>query len=661
MLHIFSSRTLLLLHTITLATPPIFALSLRLLAYASQSPIPHAHGPLPPTFVSRTRDSLSSSVMRVGGEVWSGVKAAVATSAAGFGGNNDSEHAWGFSRSAPASSGIRDQRMHSGSHSSSSDQHQQPQQPYDDTHRPRNHHAASAWVTVLDLMPLLSGTPLHQPPGPNPGLGPGSSTGLRVGSCPGLSGPRRVACFVPFPPEPTAIAHLAFSGVGATPLLCVAPCDGHRVAVFQIRPGSGVTGAAGVVGAGAGVSGAGAGAGTGRGAGTGAREGAVAEMPWHWYDLRRGVTNARVDGVVWEKTGRWVGVATGRRTVRECRFVTFYLTCFWLWRWIFYSLPSLSRGRLLLWPQMNHRVLTLWLFFFFVLDVFPTNPYGGKPDEQSHLGPQVCNVLELVRIFPSFLSYNIVSADTGPILLKLTPQPPLSIELTPIVRLRPSNTSTTSPASPPLHHFPDAATAATAPVSFTFLPLSASLALPPLLLPPIAPSSSRTSTSPTSRSAHASAATRSLSPTSGPSGPRSPSGGPFQDILLFDPASGELALRRVTLDCVAGAEAWSSYSHSQSRPIPVGGGSGSGSGSGRGDGGDGGNGGNGGGVGAGADAGGIGRYELVGKESVVATWGLKRGPDWGEVRSVLRAGDGGHVRRVSGSASREGGKVSTAE
>ncbi|KAF8462799.1 hypothetical protein JB92DRAFT_3068160 [Gautieria morchelliformis] len=411
MLHIYSSCTLLLLHTINLATPPVFALSLRLLAYASPNPTSHGHGPHSPTFVSHSRDTLSSSVMRVGGEVWSGVKAAVTTSAAGLGGSD--EHLWGFSRSAPAASN----------------------QPRDDTHR--SEHASSGWVTVVDLMPLLSSSP--QSPGP-----------------------RRVTCFAPFPPEPSGIAHLTFSGVGAMPLLCVAPRDGQRVAVFQIRPGA-----------------------KGRDSmEPGMEENAAAGMPWHWYDLRRGVTKARVDNVAWEKAGRWVGIATGRRTY---------------------------------------------------VNVFPTNPYGGKPDERSHLEAQVYNALE----FPS------------------TGAPPDSL--------------------------PDSA-----PLTFTFLPLAASLALPPSLLPSV--SSCRATSSPTARSPHSSPL--SLSPV------------PGSDILLFDPASGVLALRRINLELATPpSDATGTWS---GRPDV-----------------------------------GERQGELVGKESAVATWALKRGREWAEVRSTLP-----HVPRI---------------
>lgn len=217
--------------------------------------------------------------------MWSGVKAAVATSAAGLGGT-DAEHAWGFSRSAPAASHVRAQWLHS---------------HHDDTPDDiyRTEYQNSSWITVVDLMPLLPRSSQGQGVSQSQGI---TSQGQAQGIAQGIPrGPRCIACFAPFPPELTGIAHLSFSSaVGATPMLCVAPRDGQRVAVFQIRPGA-----------------------SGRaGAGAGCMESAVAEMPWHWYDLRRGVTSARVDNVVWEKAGKWVGVATGRRTVREyCCFL----------------------------------------------------------------------------------------------------------------------------------------------------------------------------------------------------------------------------------------------------------------------------------------------------------------------------------------------------
>ncbi|KAF8587051.1 hypothetical protein K439DRAFT_1631042 [Ramaria rubella] len=440
-LHILSSLTLQSLHTITLTTSPVFALSLRLLAYASPAPNTPIHGTPSPTFVSRHRESLGTTVR----EMWSGVKAVAASL-----GTTDGEHPWGFSRSAPAAPSLS-----------------LTQVDFDTV--PDNDHAA--WVTVLDLMPLLSA---------------GQS-------------PRRVAHFAPFPPEHPGVSRLTFSGVGATPMLSVAPTNGQRIAVFQIR-----------------VSPA-----RGRGAE------ADMEMPWHWYDLRRGLTSARVDNVVWEKAGRWVGVATGRRTIH----------------------------------------------------VFPTNPYGGKPDERSHLAAQIHNAGELQ---------------------------PLSTEITPLVRLRPSTTA--PPSIEPMVE--------PAPLAFTFLPHSASLALPPTLLPHTSASST-----PTARSSHSSPVSLSPIPGASPGASR----GSFQDMLLFDPATGELALRRIAVDFVIPAPDSSGMTYnisvpgatgySMSLPMPI--------------------------VGRGQ---GRGRRpsdpaektgELIGKESVVATWPLKRSKGWAEVRGAV--------------------------
>jgi hypothetical protein len=73
--------------------------------------------------------------------------------------------------------------------------------------------------------------------------------------------------------------------------------------------------------------------------------------PWHVYDLRRGRTSAVVESVECGDDGRWVAIATRKRTVH----------------------------------------------------VFPVNPYGGKPDQRSLLEGRVRNVDELVchRFFVS--------------------------------------------------------------------------------------------------------------------------------------------------------------------------------------------------------------------------------------------------------------------
>jgi len=93
--------------------------------------------------------------------------------------------------------------------------------------------------------------------------------------------------------------------------------------------------------------------------------GAMMEMPWHWYDLQRGMTSARIEGVVGDKVGRWVGIITGRRTVRE------YLFSYFIWQ-----------------DEISD---------YFFPDIFATNPYGGIPT-RAHLTPKIRNATQLVRI-----------------------------------------------------------------------------------------------------------------------------------------------------------------------------------------------------------------------------------------------------------------------
>jgi WD40 repeat protein len=72
--------------------------------------------------------------------------------------------------------------------------------------------------------------------------------------------------------------------------------------------------------------------------------GRIAGEPWHVYNLRRGRTSAVVEGIDASEDGRWIAVGTRKRTIH----------------------------------------------------VFAVNPYGGKPDNRSHLGGRVQNVSELV-------------------------------------------------------------------------------------------------------------------------------------------------------------------------------------------------------------------------------------------------------------------------
>jgi len=101
--------------------------------------------------------------------------------------------------------------------------------------------------------------------------------------------------------------------------------------------------------------------------------------PWHMYDLHRGRTSAVVENLDWATDGRWIAVATQKRTVH----------------------------------------------------IFATNPYGGQPDGQSHVKGRVCNSPELVSR-PSLkgkghrvdLSYQSSSTSLLPFVRLRTVQPP---------------------------------------------------------------------------------------------------------------------------------------------------------------------------------------------------------------------------------------------
>jgi hypothetical protein len=78
--------------------------------------------------------------------------------------------------------------------------------------------------------------------------------------------------------------------------------------------------------------------------------GRVAAEPWHVYNLRRGRTSAVVERINISEDERWIAVGTRHRTVH----------------------------------------------------VFAVNPYGGKPDNRSHLEGRVQNISELVSKLVSY-------------------------------------------------------------------------------------------------------------------------------------------------------------------------------------------------------------------------------------------------------------------
>lgn len=191
----------------------------------------------------------------------------------------------------------------------------------------------------------------------------------------------------------------------------------------------------------------------------------IDNAPWHVYDLRRGRTSGIIESVQYSYDSRWVGISTRKRTIH----------------------------------------------------VFATNPYGGKPDDASHLEGRVKNVDEI---------------------------PPLSTELKPIVRLR------SNPVTSREQH--------SVPLVFTFI--SSSESLPTKFLPAFntfSPPSSVTSSTPPSVPHRR---TQSVSPRL----PARPTN--YQDILIFDPSDGTLSLRRMVISVRVG-DVGSSFL--ASLPIPT--------------------------------------------------------------------------------------------
>ncbi|GJJ14825.1 hypothetical protein Clacol_009093 [Clathrus columnatus] len=532
-LHILSASSLSTLHTIHLPTSiyPSTALSLRLLAYTSPPP-PNLHlynsqsTRNNSTFISRDsqrrergeryfissnslRDSIGTSVARVGGEVWSGMKALAAASPINIGDKSgsgglsgsigaassitDDTH-WGYSKSAPATT------MSAASLAPNTD----PNSPSSLTTSGAN------WITVLDLKPLLNGEL-----------------------------PRVVSRFAPFSSDSTSrgeISKLWFGaggGTGAAPMLCVAPREGQRVSVFQIRLSRRIFNAR------SDRSGIGSDSTKPNSASpeTNINDEAKLEMPLHWYDLRRGLTSAKVENVTWDRAGKWVGISTARRTVH----------------------------------------------------IFAPNPYGGKTDRQAHFQTNVPNAEQLQ---------------------------PLSTELSPVVRLRPfegPRSPSNTPANNTLEH-----NASLSSLSFIFLPASISNTLPLSLLPH------------SSISSHSSSPASSLPRLSSSSSPQlhaAPPKRPFQDILVFDSNIGEMVLYRVALEWTSQG---STVSMEQGASVSSGGY------------------GNTSGYSFSFPASGVTKKVatsgistvtvpqeegyLIGKDSVLATWNLKRAKDWPEVK-----------------------------
>lgn len=284
--------------TITLSNPappsepePVYALSHRLIAYASSPPRPDS--PIVPASTTPTSAlsgqrgagaELGSAALKVGGSVLSGMKSlgGMAVSAArakldqssgnsmgaptsglsasragtGTGKNAGGRNSGGgssglgglwFSRSAPAATtgsgtatgGSSTRRESVTSVSGSS--------PPDSDFTPSSSGSKGSHITVLDL-------------------GAANAKGLVAEF---LASNRQV------------ITGLIWSADGTS--LIVSPEDGRVVRVFHIRPSPLLS--------------------------------PLTPSPWHTYNLRRGRTSGTIEGISESRDGRWVGVSTRQRTV----------------------------------------------------------------------------------------------------------------------------------------------------------------------------------------------------------------------------------------------------------------------------------------------------------------------------------------------------------
>ena len=435
---------------------------------------------------------------------------------------------------------------------------------------PENH---GSYVTVLDLGPLGSSA--------RSGYG-------RQNPVPGVVAEFLVSKY-------QAVCDLVFSkdGVG----LVISPKDGQDVRVFQVRPvpralresrsgirgkeGGGSSGSGSGSGHGGGHSAAVSGGGGKVGTGKVRGEGNV-NSPLHMYDLHRGRTSGVIQQVECAQDGRWVGVGTKKGTIH----------------------------------------------------VFAVNPYGGPPDERSHLEGRVVNMTQLVSLYFCVGSFGIylLAHRLSFFFFVMWIQQPLSTAVSPVTRIRALKQQSA-----------EQRLSSTAAVTFTF----AQSPLPSSLLPPASPTSF--------------SGPSSLHSTHSPTTPtrRLPSDQTvtnYQDILVFTPGDGALTLHRVFVEAEGRSQ---DHTPSTSTPSATsgslpGGGGGLSSMTTR-----------------FASGGGLstsprkvsglsrtmeksGSGMLVAHESVVATWMLRRGRDWKEVRRSVGAREEERRRRRSGSRDRGG-------
>ncbi|KAF8723393.1 acetyltransferase activator, partial [Rhizoctonia solani] len=272
-LHILNSVTLD--HLSTISAPhvalPVFALSRRVLAYASGPP-PPSTSPTPTpssTSPSKVQADISMAIegaRKVGVGMWSGVKSLLGENIP----RSPSAHPTTLHSPTPMSPPLTGSpRMYSRSAPSESS--------YSTGSLPRVTISGSGdsrppvsqgHVTVVDLEPLLSGS----------------------------QSPRRIVQHHATPGQGVSI--LSFSSAGN--LLAVTGADGIFVRIFEVRP-------------------------KGRYSKGGPRLTKRDELNeleerdtgslWHWYDLQRGLTRRRVTNVVWSADSKWITVATVRGTL----------------------------------------------------------------------------------------------------------------------------------------------------------------------------------------------------------------------------------------------------------------------------------------------------------------------------------------------------------
>ncbi|KAG2124997.1 hypothetical protein BD769DRAFT_1358492 [Suillus cothurnatus] len=272
---------------------PTFALSHRILAYASLPPRADSHVGA----VSQPRTRLHSpsstlgishaAALKVGGTVLSGVKslggmaysAATEYAKSRAGAGDQSRVAQGqssvmsgvsnlfFSRSAPAASSGHSDQTEVTSPSSALFPNTQDRQ--EEAELSSGYH-----ITVLDLASLLAGD--------NPS-------------------PRIISEFIAFKHQP--VSSLEFSLDGTS--LLVSPRDGQAVRTYQIRPTPSVLLPVDSKKY----------ADEHQTALIGRQLNAEPSSPWHMYNLRRGRTTAVIDGIEVSPDGRWVAFGTRKATV----------------------------------------------------------------------------------------------------------------------------------------------------------------------------------------------------------------------------------------------------------------------------------------------------------------------------------------------------------